>query len=77
MDTLSSTLQPYKDAVGSVASVVTIGQFFSGAFICHDIYKKKQTDGISALPFIGGTIMYVSQKYKTVSHKRISSTVVS
>lgn len=60
MEALSKSLQPHKDTIGSIASVVTIGQFFSGAFICLDIYKKKRTDGISAMPFIGGTVMYVN-----------------
>lgn len=57
MEAISNSLQPYKDAVGSIASIVTIAQFFSGALICFDIYKKKRTDGISAVPFIGGTVI--------------------
>ncbi|KAK9693617.1 Sugar efflux transporter for intercellular exchange [Popillia japonica] len=57
MESLSNSLQPYKETVGSVASIVTIGQFFSGAFICLDIYKKKRTDGISSMPFVGGTVI--------------------
>ncbi|KRT82626.1 hypothetical protein AMK59_4817, partial [Oryctes borbonicus] len=57
MEEFSKSLQPYKELVGTVASVITIGQFFSGALICRDIYKKKSTDGISAMPFIGGTVI--------------------
>ncbi|XP_050498588.1 sugar transporter SWEET1 [Diabrotica virgifera virgifera] len=54
MEALSNILQPYKNVVGQTASIVTIAQFFSGAFICKDIYKKKSTAGIQAVPFIGG-----------------------
>lgn len=54
MEGLSQVLMPYKDLVGQVASLVTIGQFFSGVFICKDIYQKKSTQGISSLAFIGG-----------------------
>lgn len=57
MEGLSQALQPHKDLIGSVASVVTIGQFFSGAFICKDIYKKQTTEGTNAVPFIGGITM--------------------
>lgn len=56
---MSILLQPYKEPVGTVAGVVTIAQFFSGAFICKDIYKKGSTDGISSNPFVGGIVMYV------------------
>lgn len=57
MEALSQALQPHKDLVGSIASVVTIGQFFSGVFICKDIYKKQTTSGSNAIPFIGGVTL--------------------
>ncbi|XP_017778345.1 PREDICTED: sugar transporter SWEET1 [Nicrophorus vespilloides] len=57
MEALSNLLQPYKEEVGVTASVVTILQFFSGTFICYDIYKRKSTNGIGALPFIGGVVI--------------------
>lgn len=57
MEALSEALQPHKDLVGTVASIVTIGQFFSGAFICKDIYKQQTTAGTNAVPFIGGVTM--------------------
>lgn len=57
MESLSLALQPHKDLIGAVASVVTIGQFLSGGFICKDIYKKGNTDGISSNPFVGGIVM--------------------
>lgn len=59
MEQLSETLQPYKEIVGALASVVTIGQFFSGVPICYDIYKANSTKGNSSTPFVGGTIMYI------------------
>lgn len=54
METLSNILQPYKNVVAQTASIVTIAQFFSGTFICKEIYQKKSTVGIPAIPFIGG-----------------------
>lgn len=57
MDELSRTLQPYKEFIAVVASVVTIGQFFSGIPICHDIYKNKSTIGKNSTPFVGGVVM--------------------
>ncbi|XP_057652117.1 sugar transporter SWEET1 [Diorhabda carinulata] len=54
MEKLSNTLQPYKNVVGQAASILTIAQFFSGTFICKEIYHKKSTAGIPAVPFIGG-----------------------
>lgn len=55
MEFLHDKLQPYKELVGSAASIVTIAQFFSGAFVCRDIYQQKSTRGIDSTPFIGGT----------------------
>lgn len=57
MESLSQALQPHKDLIGSIASVVTIAQFFSGAFICRDIYKQQSTKNVNAVPFIGGITM--------------------
>lgn len=57
MEPLSAVLKPYKGTVGAVASVVTIGQFFSGALICKDIHRNKSTHGISSMPFVGGLVM--------------------
>ncbi|KAJ8979505.1 hypothetical protein NQ317_015683 [Molorchus minor] len=57
MEALSNALQPHKDMVGQVASVVTIAQFFSGAFVCKDIHKKGTTKGTAATPFIGGVVI--------------------
>ncbi|KAK9890813.1 hypothetical protein WA026_012157 [Henosepilachna vigintioctopunctata] len=57
METLHNILLPYREVIGKVASVVTIGQFFAGVFICRDIFKQKSTKGISAVPFIGGVAL--------------------
>ncbi|CAH1156200.1 unnamed protein product [Phaedon cochleariae] len=57
MEALSQTLQPHKEFVGQVASIVTIAQFFSGVFVCKDIYKKGTTKGTPATPFIGGIVI--------------------
>lgn len=54
MEALSKSLQPYRNVVSNVASVVTIAQFFSGVLVCKDIYKKNSTKGIASTPFIGG-----------------------
>ncbi|XP_014368003.1 sugar transporter SWEET1 [Papilio machaon] len=57
MEMLSDVLQPYKELVGSVAAIVTIGQMFSGSFICYDVYKQGNTRGITIAPFLGGVVM--------------------
>ncbi|CAH0556042.1 unnamed protein product [Brassicogethes aeneus] len=57
MERLSASLQPHKELVGSIASIVTILQFFTGAFLIKDIYKKQSTEGIPAIPFIGGIVI--------------------
>ncbi|XP_023029089.1 sugar transporter SWEET1 isoform X2 [Leptinotarsa decemlineata] len=54
---LSRILQPHKETVGQIASVVTIAQFFSGAFVCKDIYRKGTTQGTPSTPFIGGLVV--------------------
>ncbi|CAG9764119.1 unnamed protein product [Ceutorhynchus assimilis] len=59
MDTISNSLQPYKEWVARVAAAATILQFFAGVPICWEIHKKKSTRGYSALPFIGGTAVGV------------------
>lgn len=59
MESLSRSLQPYKDLVSTAASIVTIGQFFSGVLICKEIYKKGSTKGVPSTPFIGGMVLYV------------------
>lgn len=57
LDVLADVLQPYKELVGSIAAIVTVGQMFSGSFICWDIYKQGNTRGIGIMPFLGGVVM--------------------
>nr|CAD7592943.1 unnamed protein product [Timema genevievae] len=52
-------LEDYKELVGSVAGIATVGQMFSGVFICRDIVKQGSTKNIGVLPFLGGTAMSV------------------
>uniref|UniRef100_A0AAG5CX97 Sugar transporter SWEET n=1 Tax=Anopheles atroparvus TaxID=41427 RepID=A0AAG5CX97_ANOAO len=62
MEAISQALQPYKEQVGFAAGILTVGQMFSGSFVCNDIRKKGTTDGFSAMPFIGGcglTILFL------------------
>ncbi|GLV41916.1 uncharacterized protein CBL_00378 [Carabus blaptoides fortunei] len=67
MEALSEFLQGYKDIVGSIASIVTIGQFLAGGFICKDIYKKGHTEGISSNPFVGGIVIgFLMLKYSVM-----------
>uniref|UniRef100_A0A4Y0BNQ7 Sugar transporter SWEET n=1 Tax=Anopheles funestus TaxID=62324 RepID=A0A4Y0BNQ7_ANOFN len=54
MEAISEALQPYKEQVGMAAGILTVGQMFSGCFVCNDIRKKGTTDGFSAMPFVGG-----------------------
>ncbi|XP_013138932.1 PREDICTED: sugar transporter SWEET1-like [Papilio polytes] len=62
MEALSDVMQPYKELVGSVAAIVTIGQMFSGSFICYDVYKQGSTRGITIAPFLGGVVMSLLNK---------------
>ena len=57
MEALGDVLQPYKEPVAIITRLVTMGQMFSGAFICYDIYKQGSTKGIGIMPFLGGLIM--------------------
>ncbi|KAL3269054.1 hypothetical protein HHI36_008137 [Cryptolaemus montrouzieri] len=57
MESLHNILQPHKETIGTIASIVTIAQFFSGVFICKEIYNRKTTRGVSAVPFIGAVII--------------------
>ncbi|XP_028161319.1 sugar transporter SWEET1 [Ostrinia nubilalis] len=59
MDALADILQPHKELIGSIAAIVTIGQMFSGSFMCWDIYKQGSTRGVTIMPFIGGVVMSI------------------
>lgn len=52
-------LEDYKDIVATSASITTIGQMFSGVFICKDIVKQGSTKNVSVMPFLGGTALGV------------------
>jgi len=58
-DLRNMALEDYKDIVAMAAVITTIGQFFSGVFICKDIVKKGSTENVSCVPFIGGSAMGV------------------
>ncbi|XP_071446567.1 sugar transporter SWEET1 [Hetaerina americana] len=49
--------EEYRDIVGTVASITTIGQFFSGIFICRDIARKGNTEDVPITPFLGGVVV--------------------
>nr|CAH7718799.1 unnamed protein product [Callosobruchus chinensis] len=57
MSFIVDALEPYKDVVAQVASIVTIAHMFTGVLLCRDIYNKKSTQGTPAMPFIGGLAM--------------------
>ncbi|XP_026329289.1 sugar transporter SWEET1 isoform X2 [Hyposmocoma kahamanoa] len=57
MESLALILEPYQDLVGNIAAIVTIGQMFSGSFLCYDIYKQSNTEGVGIVPFTGGLVM--------------------
>lgn len=59
MDGLAEILMPYKERIGTIAAIVTIGQMFSGSFLCWDIYKQGNTRGVGIMPFLGGFVMSV------------------
>lgn len=59
MEAMSERLQPHKDVIGQIASIVTICQFFAGMLVCKAIYEKKSTKGVNSLPFIGGVCIGV------------------
>ncbi|GAB6027037.1 hypothetical protein CHUAL_013766 [Chamberlinius hualienensis] len=45
-----------KDFVGNVATIVTIGLFMTGIFICKEIRRRGNTTDISPLPFLTGCV---------------------
>lgn len=57
LDTLGDILNPYSETIGTVASIVTCLQAFSGAFLLNDIRKRGFADGFSAIPFLGGIVI--------------------
>ncbi|XP_051157394.1 sugar transporter SWEET1 [Leptopilina boulardi] len=52
-------LEDYKDIVGTSAAISTVGQMLAGVLICKDIYKRKSSQNIDPMPFIGGMGMSV------------------
>lgn len=59
MEAFANVLQPYKDIVGQLTTVVTVIQMLSGTFLCWDIYKQGSTRGIGITPLLGGLVLYV------------------
>lgn len=59
MDAAANILQPYKEIVGHVTTIMTMARFLSGSFICWDIYKQGSTRGIGIMPFLLGLALYV------------------
>ncbi|XP_063227910.1 sugar transporter SWEET1-like [Bacillus rossius redtenbacheri] len=52
-------LEDYKDLVGTVAGIATVGQMFSGVFICKDIVQQGSTKNVPVIPFLGGVSMSI------------------
>jgi solute carrier family 50 (sugar transporter) len=59
MESLSLTLQPYKQVVETFASIVTILQIFSGVFVCFEFKARQSSSGFSVAPFLGGTVFSI------------------
>uniref|UniRef100_U5ESW2 Sugar transporter SWEET n=1 Tax=Corethrella appendiculata TaxID=1370023 RepID=U5ESW2_9DIPT len=59
METFTEILAPHKEIIASVAGTLTVGQMFSGAFVCNDIRKKGSTKDFSVMPFLGGIILSI------------------
>lgn len=57
MESLAISLEPYRDLIAASASAFTYVHQLSGVLICNDIRKKKNTTGMSAMPFIAGLVM--------------------
>lgn len=57
MDQLHQLLSPYKETIGYLAGIATIGQMFSGIPVCFDIRSAGTTKGFSVIPFLGGLIL--------------------
>lgn len=55
MEALSAILQPYSPIVSTLATVVSMAQFFAPAIICKEIYDAKSTKDKPATPFLFGT----------------------
>nr|XP_029720096.1 sugar transporter SWEET1-like [Aedes albopictus] len=61
MDSLARALLPYRDVIGNVAGMLTIGQFLSGCFTCNKIRLKGSSEGFSALQFVFGCGLTILQ----------------
>lgn len=57
MDFIANLLEPYKEIIGQVTGVLTIGHMLSAVFLLNDIRKAKTTAGSSIIPFLGGLIL--------------------
>lgn len=57
MDFIANLLEPYKEIIGKVTGILTIGHMLSAVFLLNDIRKLKTTAGNSIIPFLGGFIL--------------------
>lgn len=57
MESLAISLEPYRDLIAASASAFTYVHQLSGVLLCNDIRKKKNTTGMSVMPFIAGLVM--------------------
>lgn len=57
MESVAISLEPYRDLIAASAAAFTYVHQLNGVLICNDIRKKKNTAGMSAMPFIAGLVM--------------------
>lgn len=58
MNIATQLLEPYKEVIGQVCGIVSIGQMLSGAFLLNDIRKRGKTGADdSVVPFLGGAVL--------------------
>lgn len=60
MESLSASLQPYKDDLATLASILTMLQFVTGVLACKKIYEDNSTRNSSPIPFITSIVTYTN-----------------
>lgn len=56
---LSEKLQPFKDLMAISISVLTICHMLTPILLLNDIKRKKSSQGVSVVPFLGRCILWV------------------
>ncbi|XP_052867485.1 sugar transporter SWEET1-like isoform X1 [Anopheles cruzii] len=54
-------LDPHRELVGQIAGLLTVLQYLAGCFTCAEIHRRRSSEGVSPVRFIGGCSLSVLQ----------------